>query len=70
MEIACEKCRVENNVNNVECSNNGSAGSHLTFYTYSAKFTCWRCNHENDVTIQRVESDETAEVMDSNTTYN
>lgn len=70
MEIACGKCDVINNVNDVGCSNNGSSGSHTTSFTYTARFTCWRCKHENDVTIHTDESTETDEVLSSHTTYN
>lgn len=70
MEVTCGKCDAKNNIDDVECSNNGSSGSHTTSYTYSAYFTCWRCKHENDVTIHTDESVETDEVLSSNTTYN
>ncbi len=70
MEITCGKCGVINNVIDVKCSNNGEAGSHLTSYIYSATFTCWRCKHDNDVTIDTIESDETDETISSHTTYN
>lgn len=69
MEIACGKCDVGNNVNNVKCRSNGSSGNHTTSYTYSAKFVCWRCKHENNVTIDTNEVDDTGEVLDSHTTY-
>lgn len=70
MDIACGKCKANNTVNGVECSNGGSSGSHTTFFTYTANFTCWRCKHENDVTIHNDESTETDEVLSSRTTYN
>lgn len=70
MKIECGKCEAENNVNDVECSSNGSSGTHTTSYTYSAFFICWRCKHENDVTIHTDEDSDTGEVLSSDTTYN
>lgn len=70
MKINCKKCDIENNVNDVECSSNGSSGYHMVSYTYSAFFTCWRCKHENDLTIITNEHSDTGEVMSSDTIEN
>lgn len=72
MDIVCGKCDANNNVNDndVDCSSNGSSGSHTTSYTYSANFTCWRCKRENDVTIHTDEVDDTREVLSSHIMYN
>lgn len=70
MKISCGKCDVKNNVDDVKCCSNGSSGSHTTSYTYSVNFICWRCKHENNVTIHTDEVDDTGEVLDFHTIYN
>ncbi len=69
MGILCEKCNASNNAD-IDCSYNGVVGSNLASYTYSANFTCWRCKHENDVTIDTIESEETDEVLNPQIRYN
>ena len=53
MGILCEKCDA-NNDPDIDSYYNGVVENNLTSYTYAAKFTCWRCKHENDVTIDTI----------------
>ncbi|EJC0567391.1 hypothetical protein MX054_004251 [Enterobacter cloacae] len=69
MGILCEKCDA-NNDPEIDSYYNGVVENNLTSYTYTAKFTCWRCKHENDVTIDTISSDEIEEVLDSQIRYN
>ncbi len=68
MSIECnnENCgtEIEVDLNTLECTSNGSSGSHTTSYTYEGSVTCPECGTEHEVCIHTDEVDDTGEILD------
>lgn len=56
-------CEIDVELSTLNSENNGSSGTHTTWYTYTGSVTCPECEYENEVTFTVDVLDDTGEVL-------